>query len=109
MTPPTKSPVITVDDTQLLSHVSEVVRKSVEETLNGLLDAEADALCQAHKYERTAERVSTRAGHYERDFQTTSGNVRLRMPKLRQIPFETEIIERYRCREESATFVMTYL
>lgn len=107
----TKSPVITVDDTQLRSHVSEVVRKSVEETLNGLLDAEADELCQAHKYERTAERVSTRAGHYERDFQTTSGNVRLRMPKLRQIPFETEIIERYKRRESSIeeSMVQMYL
>ena len=37
----------------------------VEETLNGLLDAEADALCQASKYERTAERVNTRTVHYE--------------------------------------------
>lgn len=94
-------PVIEVDEQRLRTHVSEVVRQSVEETLNGLLDAEADALCQAGKYERSPERISTRAGHYERNFQTKAGNVRLKMPKLRNVPFETAIIERYRRRESS--------
>ena len=58
-----KVPVIAVDEQELRSHVSEVVRQSVEETLNGLLEAEADALCQAKRYERNAQRASTRAGH----------------------------------------------
>lgn len=96
-----KVPVIEVDEQQLRAHVSEVVRESVEETLNGLLEAEADALCQARRYERNAERASTRAGHYERSFQTTAGTVQLKMPKLRHVPFETAIIERYRRRESS--------
>jgi transposase-like protein len=30
------------------------VRSSVEETLNALLDAEADRLCNAQRYERSA-------------------------------------------------------
>lgn len=96
-----KAPMITLDSTQLRAHVSDLVRQSVEDTLNALLDAEADRLCNAQKYERNDERISTRAGHYERDFQTTAGTVRLRMPKLRQIPFETQIIERYKRRESS--------
>lgn len=96
-----KAPTITLDNTQLRDHVAGLVRQSVEDTLNGLLDAEADMLCNAQKYERNDARVSTRAGHYERDFQTTAGSVRLRMPKLRQIPFETQIIERYKRRESS--------
>ena len=65
------------------------------------MDAEADALCQARRYERTAERAGTRAGHYERNLQTQAGTVTLKMPKLRSIPFETAIIERYRRRESS--------
>ena len=65
-----KVPVIAVDEEELRTHVFEVVRRSVEETLNGLLDAEADSLCQARRYERNAERASTRAGHYERNLQT---------------------------------------
>lgn len=96
-----KVPVIEVDEQELRSHVSEVVRQSVEETLNGLLDAEADALCQARRYERNAQRASTRAGHYERDLQTKAGTVQLKVPKLRHVPFETAIIERYRRRESS--------
>ena len=47
-----KLSVLAVDEGELRAHVSEVVRQSVEETLNGLLDAEADALCQARRYER---------------------------------------------------------
>ena len=96
-----KVPVIAVDEQELRAHVSEVVRQSVEETLNGLLEAEADALCQARRYERNARRASTRAGHYERDLQTKAGTVQLKVPKLRHMPFETAIIERYRRRESS--------
>ena len=96
-----KVPVIAVDEEELRTHVSEVVRQSVEETLNGLLDAEADTLCQARRYERNADRASTRAGHYERNLQTKAGMVQLKVPKLRHMPFETAIIERYRRRESS--------
>lgn len=96
-----KASVITLDDSQLRDHVNGLVRQSVEDSLNGLLDAEADLLCNARRYERNGERLSTRAGHYERNFQTRAGTVRLRMPKLRQIPFETQIIERYKRREAS--------
>ena len=96
-----KVPVVVVDEQELRSQVSEVVRQSVEETLNGLLDAEADALCQARRYERNAQRASTRAGHYERSLHTKAGIVQLQVPKLRHVPFETAIIERYRRRESS--------
>lgn len=80
-------------------HLKTVVRSTVEETLNAMLDAEADAICQAKRYERSPERVDTRAGHYERQLHTTAGEVTLKMPKLRRLPFETQIIERYRRRE----------
>ena len=69
--------------------------------MTGLLDAEADTLCQARRYERNAERASTRAGHYERNLQAKAGTVHLKVPKLRHMPFETAIIERYRRRESS--------
>jgi transposase-like protein len=78
-----------------------LVRESVEETLNALLDAEADQLCQAKRYERSPDRVSTRAGHYKRSFHTKAGEVTLKMPKLRSVPFETAIVDRYRRRESS--------
>jgi putative transposase len=87
-----------VDEGKLKSHVHEVVRSSVEETLNGLLDAEADQICGAQRYERSAEQMDGRAGHYERKLETQAGAVKLRVPKLRRLPFGTAIIQRYRRR-----------
>jgi putative transposase len=104
MTETTLSPlnnVITIDDERNKSHLDRVVRGSVEETLNALLDAEADRPCNAQRYERSEARRDSRAGHYERKLQTKAGEVNLRIPKLRQQAFETAIIERYRRRESS--------
>ena len=77
------------------------MRQSVEETLNGLLDAEANTPCQARRYERNADQASTRAGHFERNLQTKAGTVQHKVPKLRHMPFANAIIERYRRRESS--------
>src|SRR5262245_7442853 len=98
---PTALGALRVDETKLRGHVDEVVRSSVEETLNALLDVEADQICRAQRYERSAERVDSRAGHYERKLETKAGQVTLRVPKLRRLPFETAIIERYKRREAS--------
>ena len=93
--------VLRFDEAAVRSHLGEMVRTSVEETLNALLDAEADALCGAAKYERTESRKDTRAGHYARKLTTSSGTVDVKVPKLRTLKFETAIIERYRRRESS--------
>jgi hypothetical protein len=63
MTEDTLSPldhVITIDDERIKSHLDRVVRGSVEETLNALLEAEADRLCNAQRYERSEARRDTR-------------------------------------------------
>jgi putative transposase len=84
MTETTPSPlgnVITIDDERIKSYLDRVVRGSVEETLNTLLDAEVDRLCNAQRYERSEARRDSRAGHYERKLQTKAGDVKLRIPK----------------------------
>lgn len=93
--------VIKIDDERIKGHLDRIVRGSVEETLNALLDAEADRLCNAERYERTEERRDYRSGHYERQLHTKAGEVTLKVPKLRQHTLETAIIERYRRRESS--------
>jgi transposase-like protein len=93
--------VIRIEEEKIRSHVDQVVRETVEQTLNGLLQAEADDLCGAKRYVRSPERLDTRAGHYERTLHTKAGEVSLQVPRLRNLPFETEIIERYRRRESS--------
>lgn len=93
--------IIQLNEEVVKGELKELVRKSVEETLNELLDKEADELTGAGKYERTAARQGYRSGHYSRKLTTTSGEVRLDVPKLKGVPFETAIIERYRRRESS--------
>jgi len=93
--------VLEINEERIEEHLGKIVRGTVEETLNSLLDAEADRLCRAKRYERTAEREDTRAGSYERSLDTKAGRVKLRVPKLRKLPFETAIIDRYRRRESS--------
>lgn len=93
--------LVQINEAEVREHLGELVRGSVEETLNTLLDQEADRICQAARYERTPERQDTRAGSYERKLQTQAGEVTLKVPKLRKLPLETTIIERYRRREAS--------
>ena len=90
-----------INEAQVRGHVDRIVVESVEQTLNGLLEEEAKALCGAGKYERTDARKDTRAGSYPRKLQTKAGEVTLKVPRLRSLPFETQIIERYKRRESS--------
>ena len=93
--------IIQLNEGAIKEELKELVRGSVEETLNDLLEKEAQELTQAAKYERTETRQGYRSGHYNRNLTTTSGEVTLKMPRLKGIPFETAIIERYRRRESS--------
>lgn len=93
--------VVQIDDARLKAGLSELVRGTVEETLNALLEAEADELCGAKRYERSVERLDTRAGHYARQLETKAGAVALKVPKLRTVKFESALIDRYRRRESS--------
>ena len=93
--------IVQLNDEVIKGQLKELVRGSVEETLNELLEAEAQKLTQAARYERNEQRQGYRSGHYNRNLTTTSGDVTLKVPKLKGISFETAIIERYRRRESS--------
>lgn len=93
--------IVQLNEEIIKGQIRELVRGSVEETLNGLLEAEAEKLTQAARYERNEVRQGYRSGHYNRNLTTTSGDVTLKVPRLKGISFETAIIERYRRRESS--------
>ena len=95
------SKVIRIDESEIRGHLDEMVRGTVEETLNAMLDAEADEMCKAQRYEHSPDRVDTRAGSYTRKLHTKAGEVEVKVPKLRKQTFETAIIERYRRRDIS--------
>lgn len=93
--------IIQLNETVIKQELGELVRESVEKTLNELLDQEADRLTNARRYERSEDRVDTRAGSYNRKLLTKAGEVTLKVPKLRTLTFETAIIQRYQKREIS--------
>ena len=99
-------PIVSLNEESLRSDLRELVRRTVEDTMNGLLEEEADDLVGAERCERTAEREAYRAGHYDRSLATSSGEVTIHMPKLKGMRFTTAIIERYRRRETSVEEAM---
>ena len=96
--------IIEINEEKVKDHLGNFVRKTVEETLNLML--EADQLCQAQKHQRSAERQGYRSGHYQRNLHTRAGDVKLNIPKLKKITFESAIIERYKRREISVEEAM---
>ena len=95
--------IVQLNEKIIKGQLKELVRGSVEETLNELLEKEAESLTQAARYERSEARQGYRSDHYDRNLTTTSGDVTLHMPRLKGVSFETAIIERYRRRESSVT------
>ena len=93
--------IIHIDEAAIKGQVSELVRGTVEETLNQMLDAEADEITKAQRYERSPDRQDTRAGYYNRHLLTKAGQVELKVPRLRKLSLESAIIERYKRRESS--------
>ena len=91
--------IVQLNEEVIKGQLKELVRGSVEETLNELLEAEAEKLTQAARYERNEQRQGYRSGHYNRNLTTTSGDVTLKMPKLKGMRFATAVIERYKRRE----------
>jgi len=101
--------IIKIDEGLMKRELSDIVRDTVEEPLNKLVDAETDQRCGAGRYERSPDRIDTRAGSYERSLETKAGKVKRKVPTLRTIPFESAIIDRYKqraCSVEEARIEM---
>jgi len=93
--------IIQIDQNLLETRLDRLVAEKVTELLNAMLDAEADEIANAARYERTGERRAYRAGHYGRRLTAKAGRLELKVPKLKGAVFESAVIERYRRREES--------
>ena len=69
-------------------NMQELIRSLAEQVANGIMDAEADQLCEASG--------NSRNGYRERRLKTCVGDLTLRVPKLRTGSFFPEdVIERY--------------
>ena len=81
--------IVQLNEEIIKGQIKELVCGSVEETLNELLEKEAESLTQAARYESSEARQGYRSGHYDRNLTTTSGDVTLHMPRLKGVSFET--------------------
>ena len=72
--------IVSFDKQTVKGKMRKLVRRTIEETINAMLDEEADQMVGAGPYERTDERAAYRAGYYERGFTTTPDQVTLKCP-----------------------------
>jgi len=78
--------ILQVNEEAIKSQLGRTCPQNGEETLNELLEKEADVPLNAARYERSVERAGHRAGHYGRGLTTSSGQIALKMPKLKGAP-----------------------
>ena len=77
--------IVQLNEEIIKGQLKELVRGSVEETLNELLEKEAESLTQAARYERREARQGCRSGHYDRNLTTTSGDATLQCSALGKV------------------------
>ena len=64
--------IVQLNEEIIKGQLKELVRGSVEETLNELLEKEAESLTHAARYERSEARQGYRSGHYDRNLHFAS-------------------------------------
>ena len=77
--------IIQLNEDLIKHDLKDLVRSSVEETLNALLNKEADKLVDTEKYERFSKHQGYRSEHYKRSLHTTAGEVEAKVRKLKNI------------------------
>ena len=90
-----KKKIVEINEQEIKDHLGEMVKNTVEDTLNRMQDAEAEAICNAEKFEHSPDWLDTRAEYYDRKLETKAGTLNLKVPKLCKLPFETAKIQRY--------------
>ena len=71
------------------------VAKLLESVLNQVLKAQVSEQVAADHYERTDDRQGYRNGTYPRSLTTRVGNTMLRVPRIRDGKFSTQLFSRY--------------
>lgn len=80
----------------------DMLRALLQEVVEQLMSAEADARCGAPYGERSAERVNARNGYRGRPWETRLGDIDLQIPKLRKGSYFPDWLLEPRRRSEKA-------
>ena len=96
---------ITLNQDEILQLLSadreDAFKQLLQDSLNGILNAESTAQLGAEKYERSEERTDSRNGSGERKLHTRLGTIDLTVPRHRNVPFKTMIFDNYSRSEAS--------
>ena len=84
--------IVPLNEEAIKGQIKELVHGSEEETLNELVEDEAEKQTQAARYERSGARQGYRSDHYDRNPTTTSRDVTLHVSRLKGVPFEIAIV-----------------
>ena len=76
------SNIIQIDQNLFETKLDRLVTEKMTQILNAMLDAEADEITGAARYERKEGRKAYRAGHYERTLTAKAGRLELRVPNV---------------------------
>jgi putative transposase len=91
----------------LASASPDLLREMIKGFAQRMMDAEVEALCGAGYGEVSAERVNSRNGYRQREWDTRAGTVELAIPKLRQGSYYPEwLLERRRRAERALASVV---
>src|SRR3954467_6927640 len=97
--------LLEVLDTLKDGDAGERVRVAAETMYQALIDAELTATIGADRWERTQTRTNQRNGSRPRTFSTRTGDLQLRIPKLRTGSFFPSLLDRRR-RVDQALFAV---
>jgi putative transposase len=84
----------------------DFLRKSVEKLYNMLMTLEVEQKIGAANYERSANRNNSRNGVRSRSLQTTSGEITLDIPKLRQGSYMPSFVEPRRMTDKALVSII---
>ncbi len=73
----------------------DAIRALITWFLNQVMEVEAFQQSGAEKYERNENRKAQRNGYKKRSFTTRHGKLELLKPQLRDVPFTTQVFDRY--------------
>lgn len=93
--------LIRVDEGEVQAYLAAAVKGAVRDVFEAVLEAEAQELLQARPYERTTTRRDYRNGTRQRQLLTRVGDITLNVPRLRTVPFQSQIVDRYKRMESS--------
>ena len=88
---------------------NEALKFLMERILNSIMKAESEEQLGAPRYERTQERQDYRNGVRERKLNTRIGTLVLEVPRHRNEPFHTMVLENYKRSEASLIATMVQM